>query len=70
MGKLIALSSVQRTKQNNAVREKQKKSSLLNQAFAELKRDTGIDHRKVILGDSKEKQRLKMKQYQDALKEM
>jgi hypothetical protein len=70
MGKLYALPSVEKANKNNALREKQKKSSLLNQAFSELKRDTGVDHRKVILGDARERQRLKMKQYQDALKEM
>lgn len=69
MGKLLSLSSLRNTNSNKAICKKQKKSNLLSQAFAELYKETGIDHRKVILGDEKERQRLKMKQYQEALKE-
>ncbi|AVM24326.1 MULTISPECIES: hypothetical protein [Bacillus] len=70
MGKVLTmLPSLDRAKVNQAISQKHKRRSLLSQAFAELKQETGIDHRKVINGDTKEKNRLKMKQYQDALKD-
>lgn len=70
MAKVLSLSSLRNKKSNNKeINQKQKKRNLLNQAFDELNRETGIDHRKVIMGDEKERQKLKMKQYQEALLE-
>lgn len=69
MGKVLSLSSLENARYKKEVSQRFKKKSLLDQAFEELKRETGIDHRKVITGDEKERQRLKMKQYQEALRE-
>ena len=45
------------------------RQQILNQAFSELKKQTGIDHEAMLSGDKKEKQKLKMKQYQEYLLE-
>lgn len=52
-------------KSNN---ENIKKRMLLNQAFKELKQETGIDHQKLIMGDGKEKNKLIFKQYQEKMR--
>lgn len=69
MGNVVYLSSLENSKRSKAISQKQKQKNLLSQAFAELHRETGIDHRKVLTGDTKELQRLKMRQYQETLKE-
>lgn len=70
MGKVLAFNPNGVIKENNKIiASNVKKQTLLEQAFSELKKETGIDHYKIILGDSKEKQRLKMRQYQEALLE-
>ncbi|MFI2858787.1 hypothetical protein ACH6EH_16910 [Paenibacillus sp. JSM ZJ436] len=64
MGKVIQLKpKSSRFVMNN------RQQSVLNQAFRELQRETGIDFSKVISGDEKEKKRLKFKQQQERLLE-
>jgi hypothetical protein len=57
------------TRRNSAISEKQKKQDLFRQALSELKKESGIDHYKLITGDDKEKHRLKFKQFQERLLE-
>jgi hypothetical protein len=54
---------------NQIVLQEVEQNELLKQAFDELCKQTGIDHRKVMLGDAREKQKQKMKFYQDSLLE-
>lgn len=69
MGKVVSLSSLRDSVTSNSISEKKAKTNLFNQAFDELHRETGLDHQKIIMGDEKERKRLKMRQYQEALKE-
>lgn len=46
-----------------------KKQTLFQQALSELKKETGIDHYKLITGDEKERKRLNFKHFQEKLLE-
>ena len=49
--------------QNATNASKSKQSALLNEVLKKVKRDSGLDYRKIIMNDHKENQRLRMKQY-------
>lgn len=44
-----------------------KKQTLFQQALSELKKETGIDHYKLITGDEKERSRLNFIHFQEKL---
>lgn len=77
MAQVVAYSSLDRQRKlktqtrihNRKVLQNVEQNDLLNQAFAELQMQTGIDHRKVLFGDEREKQKQKMKFFQDSLLE-
>jgi hypothetical protein len=56
------------SKKNTA--EKQKKRAVFNLAIEELRKQNGIDYRKLLLGDTKEKQRLKDALHKDFMKQL
>lgn len=53
---------------NRLISQKSKELSLLDRALKKDKKQTSLDFYKIATGDLKENQRLKMKQYQQALK--
>jgi hypothetical protein len=55
--------------QENKPADRAKRAQALNRAVDEIKRDTGIDFRKLILGDPKEKARYELRLLQDRMKE-
>ena len=52
---------------NQEIIEVQKQQDLLDQAIEKAKRTSGIDYRKILTGDEKEVQRLRMKQHQERM---
>lgn len=64
--KVIPLNN--KTRGNDAA-EQAKKVQTLDRALDRIKKDTGIDYRKLILGDQKEGARYKMRLHQDRMKE-
>lgn len=69
MSKALKLVHSNGQSRSSSAHKKNNKSLLLNEAFSELKSQTGIDFRKVITGDEKENKRLKFKHYQEKLLE-
>jgi hypothetical protein len=53
---------------NNIVAKTQKDLSLLERALQKDKKQSNLDFFKIAIGDTKENQRLKMRQYQEASK--
>ena len=52
---------------NRRLSQETKQSQLFHQALDKIKRQTGLDYAKIIMGDERERQRLKMLEYQDAM---
>lgn len=66
--KIVSIESLQKSKVIGKINTHSHKTNLLQNAVTDLQRQTGIDFLKVAIGDPKETQRLRFKQYQDALK--
>lgn len=54
---------------SNDAAERAKRTKTLNRALDRIKKDTGIDYRKLILGDSREKARYEFRLRQDRMKD-
>lgn len=65
MAKVIAFAP--KANINKKAVKAQKNNDLFDQAMAKAKKNSGIDYYKVLTGDEKENQRLKMKQHQELL---
>ena len=65
-GRLIDLSH-HRHAHNRRLSQNAKQSQLFQQALDKIKRQTGLDYAKIMMGDERERQRLKMLEYQDAM---
>lgn len=68
--KIISLSEKRAQKKSSGTSTPEKraqKSQALNQANQEIKKETGIDFVKMLLGDKEEKKRFEMKRYQERL---
>jgi hypothetical protein len=68
MGRLIDFPH-HRHVQNRRLSQETKQSQLFHQALDKIKRQTGLDYAKIIMGDEQERQRLKMLEYQDEMAE-
>lgn len=66
MGRVVAMKNLHQTNNRN-VSEKARTHSTLDTALKELKKQTGLDYRKLLAGDQRENQSLRMKQYQESM---